>query len=33
MTPEAIVEAGLHLDISDNVATLTLNRPAPAPGS
>ena len=27
MTLEAIVEAGLHLDISDTVATLTLNRP------
>jgi enoyl-CoA hydratase/carnithine racemase len=27
MTPEAIVDAGLHLDISDTVATVTLDRP------
>lgn len=28
MTPEALASAGLKLDISDNVATVTLDRPA-----
>src|SRR6187402_3997748 len=27
MTSEAIVDAGLHLDITDTVATVTLDRP------
>jgi enoyl-CoA hydratase/carnithine racemase len=27
MTPEALAEAGLHLDVTDDVATVTLDRP------
>src|SRR5688500_6040740 len=27
MTPEALTEAGLRLDVTDNVATVTLDRP------